>query len=236
MPSTISSASTPLAIHINQLYYKYHKADKTSFYIPTWQVKQGEQVFLHGESGSGKTTLLNLLVGVLTPQSGNVTLLEQAFSTLSSKKRDKFRAQNIGVVFQQFNLIPYLSVLKNIQLASYFAKTSNTQIEQEASALLLALKLPTTILQKAANTLSVGQQQRVAIARALINKPKLLLVDEPTSALDAASRDAFMTLLIDLCKQHSITLVFVSHDMHLQQFFERSVNVTSLLKEESNKC
>jgi len=140
------------------------------------------------------------------------------------------------VVFQQFNLIPYLSVLKNIQLASYFAKTGNTKIEQEANALLLALKLPTTILQKAANTLSVGQQQRVAIARALINKPKLLLVDEPTSALDAASRDAFIALLIDLCKQHSITLVFVSHDMHLQQFFKLSVDVTSLLKEEFNKC
>ncbi|MGO2013016.1 MAG: ABC transporter ATP-binding protein [Pseudoalteromonas sp.] len=236
MANSITSGLTLLAININQLSYRYNKADKTSFHIPKWQVKKGEHVFLYGDSGSGKTTLLNLLAGVLTPQAGDISVLDQAFSVLSPKQRDRFRAQHIGVVFQQFNLIPYLSVLKNIQLASYFAKSGNLQIKKEASELLLNLKLPANILHKPANTLSVGQQQRVAIARALINKPKLLLVDEPTSALDASTRDVFMALLISLCHQHNITLVFVSHDMHLQQFFKTSVEMTSLLKEESTKC
>ena len=236
LPNTLTTDSTHSAININELSYRYDKSDKAPFYIPKWQVKQGEHVFLYGDSGSGKTTLLNLLGGVLTPQNGDIILFNKPFSALPSRQRDKFRSQHIGVVFQQFNLIPYLSVLKNIQLASYFAKAGNTQVKQEATTLLSKLKLSADILHKPANTLSVGQQQRIAIARALINKPALLLVDEPTSALDASTRDAFMKLLIALCQQHTITLIFVSHDMHLQRFFKRSVEIASLLKDENAKC
>ena len=216
------------AIALNDVKYHYADSNSSGLHIPTWKVNYGDRVFLHGHSGSGKTTLLNLLAGVLTPQSGELSLLGKPFSALPARQRDKFRAQHIGVVFQQFNLIPYLSVLKNIELATYFAKAGKTNVADAAEALLIGLNLPATILHQPANSLSVGQQQRVAIARALINKPEILLVDEPTSALDAAARDAFMTILIDMCKQQNTTLIFVSHDMYLKKFFETSVEMSSL--------
>lgn len=216
------------AIALNDVKYHYADSNSSGLHISTWKVNYGDRVFLHGHSGSGKTTLLNLLAGVLTPQSGELSLLGKPFSALPARQRDKFRAQHIGVVFQQFNLIPYLSVLKNIELATYFAKAGKTNVADAAEALLKGLNLPATILHQPANSLSVGQQQRVAIARALINKPEILLVDEPTSALDAAARDAFMTILIDMCKQQNTALIFVSHDMYLKKFFETSVEMSSL--------
>ncbi|AYA66409.1 ABC transporter ATP-binding protein [Alteromonas sp. RKMC-009] len=195
--------------------------------LPEWTVEKGERIFLHGPSGSGKTTLLNMLAGVLNADSGDITLLGEDFSSLSSGKRDGFRARHIGVVFQQFNLVPHLSVLKNIELAAYFGGNKGN-IESKAGGLINALKLPAEVLTQSAKSLSVGQQQRVAIARALINEPEILLVDEPTSALDTDARDAFMTLLIDLCKQHHTTLIFVSHDKSLAQYLSSSVSLQSL--------
>lgn len=227
-PQNQTRLGQDLAISLSDINYHYEDANGSGLNIPTWKVNYGDRVFLHGHSGSGKTTLLNLLAGVLTPQSGALSLLGKPFSDMSARQRDKFRAQHIGVVFQQFNLIPYLSVLKNIELATYFAKAGKSDVADAAAKLLLGLNLPDSILQQPANSLSVGQQQRVAIARALINKPEILLVDEPTSALDAAARDAFMTILIDMCKQHKITLIFVSHDMYLKKFFETSVEMSSL--------
>jgi putative ABC transport system ATP-binding protein len=149
---------------------------------------------------------------------------------MSGRQRDKFRAQHIGVVFQQFNLIPYLSVMKNIQLANYFASSGNKAIEESAKALLSKLKLPLTTLDKRSSELSVGQQQRVAIARALINAPEILLVDEPTSALDMSARDAFMQVLIETCDAANTTMVFVSHDMSLKDYFKASVAMPELCR------
>ncbi|MEQ5805975.1 ABC transporter ATP-binding protein [Alteromonas sp. NFXS44] len=195
--------------------------------LPEWTVQKGDRIFLHGPSGSGKTTLLNMLAGVLNADSGDITLLGEDFSSLSSGKRDGFRARHIGVVFQQFNLVPHLSVLKNIELAAYFGGNKGN-VESKAAGLINTLKLPAEVLTQSAKSLSVGQQQRVAIARALINEPEILLVDEPTSALDTDARDAFMTLLIDLCKQHHTTLIFVSHDKSLAQYLSSSVSLQSL--------
>ncbi|MCK7460171.1 ABC transporter ATP-binding protein [Idiomarina aminovorans] len=219
----------PLAVNVKQVRHHYNKSEKDSgLYIPEWKLKRGEQVFLHGESGSGKTTLLNLLAGVLIPNQGEINLLDQPFSAKSARWRDKFRAHHIGVVFQQFNLIPYLSVLKNIQLAAYFAKSPIANVEEKAQKILLKLKLPAITLQKPARELSVGQQQRVAIARALINEPELLLIDEPTSALDASARNAFMEILTEICQGGNTTMIFVSHDMYLERFFENSTPMSSL--------
>ena len=136
--------------------------------LPEWTVEKGDRIFLHGPSGSGKTTLLNMLAGVLNADSGDITLLGEDFSSLSSGKRDGFRARHIGVVFQQFNLVPHLSVLKNIELAAYFGGNKGN-VESKAAGLINALKLPVEVLTQSAKSLSVGQQQRVAIARALIN-------------------------------------------------------------------
>lgn len=224
------SSNQTFAVELDQVVHRYPN-QQGQFCFSTWQVSQGARIFLHGPSGSGKTTLLNLLSGVLVPESGTVSILGQPFSALSARKRDKFRAQHIGVVFQQFNLIPHLSVIKNIELAAYFAGNKQS-VRTSAEQLLALLKLPMTLLDTAASSLSVGQQQRVAIARALINKPEVLLVDEPTSALDADARDAFMQVLIALCESMNTTLIFVSHDQALREYFSDYVSVKSLQQEE----
>lgn len=221
-----STSSASVAIHLKDVVHQYPKS-KTRMTLPEWTVEKGDRIFLHGPSGSGKTTLLNMLAGVLNADSGDINLLGEDFSSLSSGKRDGFRARHIGVVFQQFNLVPHLSVLKNIELAAYFGGNKGN-VESKAAGLINALKLPAEVLTQSAKSLSVGQQQRVAIARALINEPEILLVDEPTSALDTDARDAFMTLLIDLCKQHHTTLIFVSHDKSLAQYLSSSVSLQSL--------
>lgn len=237
---TVSIDENPesFAVAVQGVRHSYKKSKEgTDLYIHEWTLKRGEQVFLHGESGSGKTTLLNLLAGVLSPNEGVISLLGQPFSTQSAHWRDKFRANHIGVVFQQFNLIPYLSVLKNIQLAAYFAKSKSQNIEEKTKEMLAKLKLPADTVDKPARELSVGQQQRVAIARALINEPELLLVDEPTSALDASARNAFMEILTEVCQSGNTSMIFVSHDMYLERFFENSVHMSSLCQPlENSQC
>ena len=194
-------------------------------------VKKGERLFLQGASGSGKSTLLGLLGGVLVPSSGSLTVLGQELSNLSGGERDRFRADHIGIIFQMFNLLPYLSILANVTLPCRFSKTrmarakANGGLEQEATRLLAALGLGDEVLAKPVMELSVGQQQRVAAARALIGAPELVIADEPTSALDADRREKFIKLLMAECAAHGTTLIFVSHDPSLGHFFDRSLNL-----------
>ena len=189
--------------------------------IPHWSVAAGEQVFLHGPSGSGKSTLLNLLTGILKPNAGNIDILGNRLNNMSSRQRDKWRARHVGVVFQQFNLIPHLDALNNIKLAAWLAGSDNHLAPQRAEDLLLALGISHELHHQPAATLSIGQQQRVAIARALINRPELLIVDEPTSSLDRANRDGFMSLQLDQVQTLGSTLIFVSHDIALADNFSR---------------
>ena len=223
--------SSPV-IQLDNLCHQYKQQKVPSLVIPHWQVEQNQQVFLHGDSGSGKSTLLNLLSGVLTPTSGSIQILAQHLETMSNSQRDRFRAQNIGVVFQTFNLVPYLSVLKNIELAVYFAKSDKQHLTARIEQLLNKLNLSLDLLHKPVNQLSIGQQQRVAIVRALINEPQLLLVDEPTSALDASARDAFLSVLVEMSKEHNTSMVFVSHDKSIEKYFSSSVEIESLIKKE----
>ena len=216
------------AIEVSNLQFSYTKKSAPVIDIKAWQVSQGEHVFLSGPSGSGKSTLLNLLCGTLTPTQGDIALLEQPFSSLSNRQRDKFRARHIGVVFQQFNLIPYLSVAQNIHAAVYFASTKPSKKIEDAKLchLLDKLQLPSHVLHAKADALSIGQQQRVAIARALINDPQLLIVDEPTSALDSDARDSFMSLLKDVAGES--TMIFVSHDKAMESYFDRHCSISEL--------
>ena len=220
------NSSASVAIRLKDVEHRYPKS-QTVMTLAHWEVQTGDRVFLHGPSGSGKTTLLNLLAGVLQPDSGEITLLGLPFSSLPTRKRDKFRAKHIGVVFQQFNLVPHLSVLKNIRLAAYFAD-NKASVASKAASMIEALRLPPDVLHQSAGSLSVGQQQRVAIARALINEPEILLVDEPTSALDTDARDAFMTMLTALCESQNTTLIFVSHDQSLEKYLSSSVSLKAL--------
>jgi len=216
------------AIALHNVSYRYPKSQSPVLQIDSWDLAYGEQVFIQGLSGSGKSTLLNVLSGILKANTGDVIVLGKSFSDMASHQRDAFRANNIGVVYQQFNLIPYLSVIENIQLAVYFSDQNKTFENDYCQQLFLGLNLDLTLMNRRADALSVGQQQRVAIARALINRPQLLIVDEPTSALDNAAKHAFMTLLMSLVQGNDITLVFVSHDDTLKPYFSKQTSMIEL--------
>ena len=194
-------------------------------------IHKGEKVFIYGPSGSGKTTLLGLFGGVLTPISGSLEVIGQDLKKLSSGARDQFRADHIGFIFQQFNLIPYLNVLENVLLPLRFSKSkmcSTTASMDEARSFLSRLGIPESHLRKKAFELSVGQQQRVAAARALMGSPDLVIADEPTSALDLDMRDKFISVLEDLVSSCGSTLVFVSHDHTLSTLFDRKIDLPAL--------
>jgi putative ABC transport system ATP-binding protein len=200
--------------------------------IPALHIAAGRTVFLHGPSGCGKSTLLGLMAGVLVARSGRVELLGQDWATLPAGRRDARRVDHVGVVFQQFNLLPYLSVLDNVLLPCRFSKLRAARCAgtpaAAAQALLRRVALPEALWSRRADALSVGQQQRVAAARALIGAPELVIADEPTSALDAARRDDFMALLMDACAAAGSTLVFVSHDERLAAPFDQMLSLPAL--------
>ncbi len=212
-----------MAISLQNVQFAYSEApDKTVLNIRHWSVSEGEQVFVHGPSGGGKSTLLNLLSGILKARGGEVSILGERLDQMGSRQRDRFRANHIGYVFQQFNLIPYLDAIDNIQLAAHFSARKRRQaLDDEIRELLSILNISPADWHKPTTRLSIGQQQRVAIARAMINKPELLIADEPSSSLDQQNRDKFMSLLMPLVADHKMTLLFVSHDMSLSQYFKR---------------
>ena len=166
------------AIELNDLVFEFTPELGPVLDISTWKVDRGDQIFLQGESGSGKSTLLGLLAGLQVPTSGEVSVLGTKISELGNRQRDRFRAKNIGVVFQQFNLIPYLSVLDNVLLAAQFGESTSSSLLARAQELLQRVNLTNDLFDRRSSELSIGQQQRVAIVRALINSPELLLVDE----------------------------------------------------------
>ena len=202
--------------------------------IPEFRVAQGERVFLAGPSGSGKSSLLAVIAGIAAAQSGRLEIMGQDMSALSSAGRDAFRADHLGVIFQLFNLVPYLSPIENVLLACRFSParrkraSADVSLQAEAERLLNALGLSGDSLKRASTELSVGQQQRVAAARALIGSPALIIADEPTSALDADSRDSFIGLLQAECARAGSALLFVSHDRELGQYFDRQLDLAEL--------
>nr|WP_279237518.1 ABC transporter ATP-binding protein [Dyella sedimenti] len=203
--------------------------------LPRLEVRRDERVFIHGPSGSGKSTLLSLITGMITPRIGNITLLGKPLSHLPATRRDRLRADHIGYIFQQFNLLPYLDVVDNVLLSCAFSRRRHANASlagscrDEAERLLDALGLDGAALQRQrATELSVGQQQRVAAARALIGHPELIVADEPTSALDTDARDAFLDLLLAECARHHSGLLFVSHDLGLAKHFDRMVRLDAM--------
>ncbi|MGL0952788.1 ABC transporter ATP-binding protein [Vibrio vulnificus] len=221
-------------IKVNNLRFAWDK--QAIIDIDTLHIQKGQHLFIEGPSGSGKSTLLNLLAGVLTAQSGEVCILGQQLDNLSSSQKDHFRSNHIGFIFQQFNLIPYLSVIDNITLPCSFsaqrkskALQRSVSLKAEAIRLLNALGLTEPeLLQRSVNELSVGQQQRVAAARAIFGSPEIIIADEPTSALDNDHRQAFIKILFDECEKADITLIFVSHDGTLKQHFDRHITLQQL--------
>jgi len=215
-------------VALRELQFAWSRTDEPLLDIPELTIARGERVFLFGPSGSGKTSLLNLLAGVSQPTRGRVEVLGQDLAALSARRRDRYRARHIGVVFQQFNLIPYLSVQDNVCLAAHFAHQTKGSADR-ARMLLQALGLPEGIARRPAGELSVGQQQRVAVARALITQPEILLADEPSSSLDTDNRDAFLELMQQQVAECNATLIFVSHDRGLAKHFTRQLAMHDLM-------
>ncbi|WP_420405309.1 ABC transporter ATP-binding protein [Nisaea sp.] len=205
--------------------------------IDAFRVERGERVLLLGPSGGGKSTLLGLICGISAPAQGQIEILGTNIASLSSARRDRFRAEHIGVIFQMFNLLPYASALENVRLGLAFAPerarrsaTSETAIED----LLTSLALPEGDLRRQpASRLSTGQQQRVAAARALIGGPELIVADEPTSALDGASQERFLELLFAQLDRQGASLLMVSHDDRLSPSFDRVIRTEEILTREA---
>ena len=227
----MSPAGAPPLIEVEGLRFGWRRGAPPVVDIAQMAVAAGERVFMHGPSGCGKSTLLGLLGGVLVADAGTVRITVDGRSTelgaLGGAARDRFRVDHIGFVFQQFNLVPYLSVVDNVLLPCRFSARRRARcggsMHAEAARLLQALDLAPALAQRPVTQLSVGQQQRVAAARALIGRPEIVIADEPTSALDAARQDRFLDLLLAECAASNASLLFVSHDRRLAHHFTREL-------------
>ena len=232
-----SDKHTPL-LSVENLRFRWPSGQRDVIDIPELTIQKGERIFIKGKSGSGKTTLMSLIGGINQPNSGHLTILNENIGQLKQSRRDQFRADHIGFIFQLFNLIPYLSVIENITLACQFssrrkanALSKSPTLEEEAMRLLSHLQFGNEgLLNKQVSDLSVGQQQRVAAARALIGSPELIIADEPTSALDADTRESFLSLLLNECEHSGSTVLFVSHDQSLEKAFDRCIHLAQLNK------
>ncbi|RPE71263.1 putative ABC transport system ATP-binding protein [Pacificibacter maritimus] len=216
---------------LKDVQYRWSGRAAFDLRIRALNLQPAETVLVLGESGSGKSTLLSLICGTILAQSGQVICAGQDIAALSASQRDKFRADHIGLIFQQFNLLPFASVQDNIALPLQFAKQRRERVGDmtaEAKRLCQDLGLPDEVLTARAGTLSVGQQQRVAAARALIGTPPLIIADEPTSALDAASQSTFLDLLFAQSQAHETTVMMVSHDARLSNQFDRVLHMSDI--------
>jgi ABC-type lipoprotein export system ATPase subunit len=205
-------------LQAHNLTFSYDGSRTLSF--PNIHCGNGEHWLLLGQSGSGKTTLLHLLGGLLSPQNGSIQVGDTDISRLSGSSLDKFRGQNIGIIFQTPHFVKALSVQENLVLAQQLAgkKIDKTLITNILQKLNLAHKL-----KSKTSELSVGEQQRVAIARALVNSPSLILADEPTSALDDKNTDEVIHLLEKTASEVNATLVIVTHDNRLKDYFKNQI-------------
>lgn len=223
-----------MSIVIRNMEFTYPGDNGYVCKVPDLTLARGKSYLLLGPSGSGKSTLLNLLAGILRPNRGELTVAGQDLSALSSIHMDRFRGEHIGFIFQTLNLIPWLNVRENIALGLAFApkrraRLSDT-VDARAEALAYRMNIDRKLMTSKAGKLSIGQQQRVAAARALIGAPDIVLADEPSSALDDANTQAFFDLLMSGLDQSRQTLLVVSHDTALAEFFDHVLSAEEIFK------
>jgi len=235
MSALPAAPSASALISVRALRFRWPRTQHDLIDIESLDVQPAEALFVRGPSGCGKSTLLSLLAGVLTASSGEVKLVGQDWQRLSTAQRDQRRADHVGYIFQQFNLLSYLSLLDNVLLPPRFsaqraarASSGGRKPRAAAQELLEQLALGAAFWKRPASELSVGQQQRVAAVHALIGRPELVIADEPTSALDEELRTSFMDLLLRACAAAGSALVFVSHDARLADLFTRHVDLPAL--------
>ena len=195
----------------NQVFFKFQDIN----------LKSSENLLIIGSSGIGKTTLLHLLAGLLESSSGSIKLFEKELNELSSHQLDRFRKNNIGIVFQRPHFVNSLTVKENLQLAQYIAnKKDNNRIEN----ILINLNIFDKS-DKKTNQLSQGEKQRASIALAIVNSPKLILADEPTSSLDDVNCDNVIKLLKKQATDFGAQLIVITHDSRLKKHFKNSIEL-----------
>jgi len=215
------------ALELRQIEFAWPNQTKPLFVIPELSLQQGQTLFIGGPSGSGKSSLLSLIAGIQLPRKGSCQVLGTSLKQLSASERDRFRGEHLGLIFQQFNLLPFLTVEENIELPSkLFASRlqKSTQlfgsVKRHIDTLCTALHLQPSLRRRQARLLSVGEQQRVAAARALLGCPALIVADEPTSALDEDNKLDFLNLLLSTASAQNTSVVTVSHDMRIASNFD----------------
>jgi putative ABC transport system ATP-binding protein len=211
-------------IEISQLHFRYPEGD-FALRVPELTVERGETVAMIGPSGSGKTTLLSLMAGIRTPASGDIRTAGTDVGTLDEAGRRDFRIRSIGLVFQEFELLEYLSVLDNVLLPFRISPALHldTAVRERAAELAGEVGIGDK-LERHANLLSQGEKQRVAVCRALLARPPLILADEPTGNLDPTNKDHVLDILFDYARSAEATLVTVTHDHDLLQRFDRVID------------
>lgn len=211
-------------ISINNLRFRYSEGE-FALHVPELNVVGGEKIAVIGPSGSGKTTLLNLIAGIRTPQSGKVETQGTEIGNLDDAARRDFRIRHIGLVFQEFELLEYLSVLDNILLPYRINRSLQLSKSVRARAGQLAAEVGIDgYLGRYVRHLSQGERQRVSVCRALLAQPPLILADEPTGNLDPTNKDRVLDILFDYCDRHQATLITVTHDHDLLPRFERVID------------
>ena len=200
---------------------KFSYDGKKYFDFPDINLDSGENLLIIGNSGIGKTTLLHLLAGILKPESGSINVSGIDISKFSDTELDKFRGDNIGIVFQKPHFISSLTINENLKLAKYL---SPSKTSGDAKKILESLNIKDKYQQKP-NQLSEGEKQRASIALALINSPSLILADEPTSSLDDFNCDNVIKLLKTQAKDHKAQLIVITHDARLKKHFKNNLNL-----------
>ncbi len=190
--------------------------------VPAFALGEGEQCALEGQSGSGKSTLLHVIAGIMRPDAGRVVIDGVDLGRLDEARRDRIRADKLGLVFQQFNLLPGFTAIENVLVAMSFG--SGKPDRWRAADLLAAVGLSHRLHHKPAQ-LSIGQQQRVAVARALANRPRVILADEPTASIDAAHQQQVIDLLRGTCTEQGVALLVVTHDPDVASQFPRRLRL-----------
>lgn len=238
---TLSTAEPPIPpiIEMSDVAFKWPATVRGSeafgLSIKHFALAPGSRTLLLGPSGSGKSTFLSLLCGIASPGRGAIRILGTDITQSTSRQRDRFRADHIGIIFQMFNLLPYGSVVDNVLLPLSFAAARRQRAAGDGTPEMAALKLLDNLgltdaqCRGSAAALSVGQQQRVAVARALIGAPEIIVADEPTSALDKERQARFLDLLFGQVADAKATLIMVSHDETLAGLFDQVLHLNDII-------
>lgn len=226
----------PALIEIQHLVKSFPQAEREEVVLRDIHltIEEGEFVALMGPSGSGKTTLLNIIAGIDEASSGKIFIRGEEVSRLSEEDKDYWRNSTIGYIYQQYNLLPVLTAVENVELPLLLSRLSPEERRMHALAALELVGLKEKAFQKP-KTLSGGQQQRVAMARAIVTDPVIILADEPTGALDARSSTEVLNLMKFLNEELKKTFIMVTHDPHAASFSRRQVHLEKGVLVEDSK-